>query len=65
MTVADKMPVILFEQRIGADHSIDYHYVSHGLRDILGVEPAQLEARPEIMFEMIHADDRARVRRRA
>ena len=62
MTVADKMPVILFEQRIGADLSIDYRYVSHGLRDILGVEPAQLEARPEIMFEMIHAEDRARVR---
>jgi len=61
-TVADKMPVILFEQRIGADLSIDYRYVSHGLRDILGVEPAQLEARPEIMFEMIHANDRARVR---
>jgi signal transduction histidine kinase len=61
-TVADKMPVILFEQRIGADLSIEYRYVSHGLRDILGVEPAQLEARPEIMFEMIHADDNARVR---
>lgn len=62
MTVADKMPVILFEQRIGADLSIDYRYVSHGLRDILGIEPAQLEAHPEIMFEMIHTDDRARVR---
>jgi PAS domain S-box-containing protein len=62
LTVADKMPVILFEQRIGADLAIDYRYVSHGLRNILGVEPAQLEARPEIMFEMIHADDRARVR---
>jgi signal transduction histidine kinase len=62
LTVADKMPVILFEQRIGADLSIDYRYVSHGLRDILGVDPAQLEARPEIMFEMVHADDHARVR---
>jgi len=62
LTVADKMPVILFEQHIGADFSIDYRYVSHGLRDILGVEPAQLEARPEIMFEMVHADDRAQVR---
>jgi PAS domain S-box-containing protein len=62
LTVADKMPVILYEQRIGADHAIDYRYVSHGLRDIPGVEPAQLEARPEIMFEMIHAEDRARVR---
>lgn len=63
MTIADNMPVILFEQRVGADRSISYSYVSHGLRGILGVEPAQLEARPEIMFEMIHADDRARVRR--
>lgn len=62
MTVADKMPVILFEQHIGADNSIDYRYVSHGLRNILGIEPAQLESRPELMFEIVHADDRARVR---
>ncbi len=63
LAVADKMPVVLFEQRVAADLSISYNYVSHGLRDILGIEPAQLEARPQIMFEMIHADDRARVRR--
>ena len=62
VTIADNMPVVLFEQRVGADGSIAYSYVSHGLRDILGVEPAQLEARPELIFEMIHADDRARVR---
>ncbi|MBE9555299.1 MAG: PAS domain-containing protein [Proteobacteria bacterium] len=62
LTVADKMPVILYEQRIGADLAIDYRYVSHGLRDILGVEPAQLESHPEIMFEMVHSGDRARVR---
>lgn len=62
LTVADKMPVILYEQRIGTDLAIDYRYVSHGLRDILGVEPGQLESRPEIMFEMVHPKDRERVR---
>ena len=62
MTIADNMPVILFEQRVGGEGSIAYSYVSHGLRDILGIEPARLVSRPEIMFEMIHPEDRARVR---
>lgn len=62
VAIANNMPVVLFEQRVSADGSISFAYVSEGLRDILGIEPGQLESRPDIMFEMIHADDRARVR---
>ncbi len=64
MTIADRMPVILFEQRVGPDQDISFSYVSRGLRGILGIEPAQLEANPEIMFDMIHEQDRNRVRRK-
>ena len=63
MTIADRMPVILFEQRVGPDRDISFSYVSRGLRGILGIEPAQLEANPEIMFDMIHEQDQSRVRR--
>jgi len=62
MAIADNMPVALFEQRVDADGTISFSYVSRGLKDILDLEPAQLEARPETMFALIHPDDRPRVR---
>ena len=63
VTIADRMPVILYEQRVGPNLELTYSYVSHGLLAIVGVEPARLEANPEILFEMVHAKDRERVRR--
>jgi signal transduction histidine kinase len=62
VTIADRMPAILFEQRVGPNFELSYSYVSHGLLGILGVEPARLEANPEIMFDMVHEKDRERVR---
>lgn len=62
IAIVDNMPVVLFEQRVGSDGTIAFNYVSNGLRDILGIEPARLESRPEVIFEMIHEDDRARIR---
>ncbi|MDH3229645.1 MAG: ATP-binding protein [Alphaproteobacteria bacterium] len=60
---AQKMPVVVYQQRVGPDLSVRYEYVSPGIREIYGVEPGQLEANPEMIFEMVHADDRDRVER--
>jgi len=60
---AQKMPVIVYQQRVGPDLSVRYEYVSPGIREIYGVEPARLEANPGLIFEMVHVDDRARVER--
>ncbi len=58
---AQKMPVVVYQQRVGPDLSVRYEYVSPGIREIYGVEPERLESRPETVFEMVHADDRERV----
>ncbi len=58
---AQKLPVVVYQQRVGPDLSVRYQYVSPGIREIYGVEPARLESRPATVFEMVHADDRKRV----
>jgi len=60
---AQKMPVVVYQQRVGPDLSVRYEYVSPGIREIYGVEPGQLESHAELIFEMVHADDRDRVER--
>jgi PAS domain S-box-containing protein len=56
-----KMPLVVYRQRVGPDLSVRYEYVSPGIAEIYGVEPAQLESKPEMIFELVHADDRNRV----
>jgi PAS domain S-box-containing protein len=58
---AQKMPVVVYQQRVGPDLSVRYEYVSPGIREIYGIEPGQLEAKPGVIFELVHADDRDRV----
>ncbi len=60
--VAESMPVVIYEQRVKPGGRISYDYVSRSLRQVYGIEPAQLRAEPEILFEMVHSEDRARVR---
>ena len=59
--ISENMPVVVFEKRVGADNRVTYDYVSPGLREIFGIEPAQLRANPDLLMDMIHADDRERV----
>ncbi len=62
-TVADNMPVVFFEQRIGPGHDVAYDYVSPGLLEIHGIEPLRLKEDPDLMIDMIHQQDRPRVER--
>jgi signal transduction histidine kinase len=59
--ISENMPVVVFEKRVGADNRVAYDYVSPGLREIYGIEPAQLRANPDMLMDMIHAGDRERV----
>lgn len=59
--ISENMPVVVFEKRVGADNSVTYDYVSPGLLEVHGIEPERLLADPDILMEMIHAEDRERV----
>ncbi len=56
-----KMPLVVYRQRVGPDLSVRYEYVSPGIAEIYGVEPAQLESKPDMILDLVHADDRNRV----
>ena len=58
---AEKMPVVVYRQRVGPDFAVSWEYVSPGIREIHGITPKQLEANPDTIFEMVHEDDRDRV----
>lgn len=58
---AERMPVVVYRQRVGPDLSVSYEYVSPGIHKVHGVTPQQVESKPEIVLEMVHEDDRDRV----
>ncbi|MEE8445856.1 MAG: ATP-binding protein, partial [Alphaproteobacteria bacterium] len=59
--ISENMPVVVFEKRVGADNRVAYDYVSPGLLEIYGIEPARVLANPDLLMDMIHGDDRERV----
>ena len=56
--IAANMPGMVFQRLLRADGSIEYTYVSDGCRAVLGVEPNQLMADPDILLEAIPASER-------
>lgn len=59
--IGETIPVVVYQQRVGPDFAVTFDYVSPGIREIHGVEPKQLKDRPQLIFEMVHEDDRERV----
>jgi PAS domain S-box-containing protein len=51
-------PGILYRRVLRPDGSIEYPYVSDGVRDIYGLEPAAIIANPAALLETLHPDDR-------
>ena len=61
-TLVEQLPGITYIDEIEADGTARFVYVSPQARDLLGYEPAELVARPELWDEVIHPDDRGRAR---
>ena len=59
--IAANNPGMVYQAIRHTDGSVSLPFVSEGCRQLYGLEPAQLRARPELMNAMIHPEDLARV----
>ena len=59
--IAANTPGMVFQAIRHADGTGTVVFISEGCRQLYGIEPAQLRARPELMNEHIHPEDRPRV----
>jgi PAS domain S-box-containing protein len=57
------VPGIIFECLRRADGSMSFLFVSSGVREICQLEPTEIQQNPEILINLIHADDRLRFNR--
>ncbi|HTZ64108.1 MAG TPA: EAL domain-containing protein [Solirubrobacteraceae bacterium] len=58
-TLVDQLPAILYVADVGVEGR--WHYVSRGVRAILGFAPEELLEDPNLWARQIHPDDRERV----
>ncbi len=58
-SIAANLPGIVFQRVRRPDGTVAYPYVSEGCREVLGVEPEELVAAPELFLEALHPEDRA------
>ncbi|WP_413199471.1 PAS domain S-box protein [Nostoc piscinale] len=57
--LADSIPGMLYEFRLNTDGSMSFPFVSSGCREVLGLEPEQIEADAAAGFADVHPDDLA------
>ncbi|MBD2017296.1 PAS domain S-box protein [Microcoleus sp. FACHB-53] len=57
------VPGIIFECLRRADGSMSFLFVSGGVREICNLEPREIQQNPEVLINLIHADDRLRFNR--
>ncbi len=60
--IAANSPGIIYERVMRADGTIEYPFISATIRRIYGLEPEQVMARPQLLLDTLHRDDRARFR---
>ncbi len=56
--IAANIPGIVFERRRRGDGTFFYTYISDGIRDLVGVEPAEIFRDARVLQEATHPDDR-------
>src|SRR5450830_2202542 len=57
--IVSNTPGLVYQFCLHADGRAAFPYLSDGCQALLGLEPAQLHARPELFYQLILADDRA------
>ena len=55
--MASNVPGILYQRTMTPDGTISYPFISDGMRDLVGVEPAAVMADPQAWLDRIHPDD--------
>ena len=57
--IVSNTPGLVYQFCLHGDGRVAFPYLSDGCQALLGLNPAQLHARPELFYELILADDRA------
>ena len=60
--IAANVPGVIYQFLYSRNGNASFPYVSEGSRRILGIAPELLTADPDIVFSLIHPDDRIRIR---
>jgi diguanylate cyclase (GGDEF)-like protein/PAS domain S-box-containing protein len=55
--IASNVPGVVYQLRVGADGVVTYPYVSEGIREVIGIEPGELQDDPPLLRRLIHPDD--------
>ena len=58
-TMAANLPGSVYRVLIHSDGKISMGYISPGVRELSGIDPSEVMARPEILREIIHPDDKS------
>jgi signal transduction histidine kinase/ActR/RegA family two-component response regulator len=58
--MASNVPGVLYQRTMAPNGTITYPFISAGIRDLVGVEPAAVMADPNVWLDRIHPDDRPR-----
>lgn len=56
------MPGMVYQFALAPDGSFSFPLVSHGARDVLGIEPSELQANPALLVSMTVPEDQASFR---
>lgn len=59
--IAEQLPGVVYLAHVDRDFAPTFRYVSDGVRELYGVEPAELMRDPTLLRRMRHPDDAARV----
>ncbi|MBS0309447.1 MAG: PAS domain S-box protein [Proteobacteria bacterium] len=60
--IVSNTPGLVFQCRLSKDGQIGFPYLSEGCQALLGLEPEQLQTRPELFLDLILPEDRASFR---
>ena len=56
--IAANVPGLVYQYRQERDGIVSFPFVSNGAKNLYGLSPAEIQARPELMFNAVHPDDR-------
>jgi PAS domain S-box-containing protein len=58
--IASNVPGMVYQSRRAADGTTSFPFVSDGVADIYGITAGELQAKPRLVFDVVHPEDRAR-----
>ncbi|AFY56772.1 PAS domain S-box [Rivularia sp. PCC 7116] len=60
-SLADNVPGMIYKFQLSNDGKISFPYISSRCRDFYELEPQEVKQNPDLMFEMVHEDDFAKL----